>query len=203
MPTTWSVFAKSSVLWASYTTDRESLFDTYIQYEKDGNVEKTEEWFSRHAELFAKYQLTQEQIDTIVMDDAYFAPRAGVAELLNEIQSQDVPLYIVSSGVSQIIARWFELRYDYTPDIIIANELIMEDWRVVWVDSESIICPLDKSIELEFEHDAQDIILIGDSIEDTQIIENPTKTLGFTDEERGFTINLGRDASMKEIIKYL
>lgn len=203
MPTTWSVFVKSGILGQDYNNEREELFHEYSKYEQVGNVEKTEEWFLRHAELFAQYHLAQEQIDKVVMDDVYFAPRAGVAELLEEIQERDIPLYIVSSGVSQIIARWFELRYDYAPDIIISNEFIMEDGRVVWVDGSSVICPLDKSIELEFEYDTQDIILIGDNIEDTQVIKNPTKTLGFIDEERGFDINLGRDARMEEVLKYL
>jgi 2-hydroxy-3-keto-5-methylthiopentenyl-1-phosphate phosphatase len=85
----------------------------------------------KHAELFVKYQLTEEQIDSIVMDDGYFASRDGVAEFLDEIQSQDISLYIVSSGISQLIARWFELRFDYVPDIIVANELIIEDGVVV------------------------------------------------------------------------
>lgn len=130
MPTTWSVFAKSGTLGQDYIDDKNQLFDQYSHFEQEGNIEKTEEWFLEHAKLFAKYKLTEEQIDTIVQDDRYFAPRAGVAEFLAEIQEQDIPLYIVSSGISYFIARWFELRFGYTPDIIIANEMIFENGRV-------------------------------------------------------------------------
>jgi hypothetical protein len=73
----------------------------------------------------------------------------------------------------------------------------------VWVDREAAICPLDKTIELEFEHDTQDVILIGDNIEDTQVIPDPKLTLGFTDEDRGFSVKLGREGNMTEIIQYL
>jgi 2-hydroxy-3-keto-5-methylthiopentenyl-1-phosphate phosphatase len=82
-------------------------------------------------ELFVRYGLTLEQIDTIVLDDRYFAPRAGVTEFLDTIQEQDIPLYIVSSGIAVCIERWFELRYNYTPDIIIANEMILENGTVI------------------------------------------------------------------------
>lgn len=203
MPTTWSVFAKSGILWDDYVHDRVSLYNEYSHLENQGNVDKTEEWFLKHTELFVKYHLTQEQIDTLVMNDEYFAPRAGVSEFLEEIEQLEIPLYIVSSGITQIIARWFELRYDYIPDIIIANDLIINDWVVTWVDYDSVICPLDKEIELEFDHHDKAIILIWDNIEDTKIIKNPTKTIGFTDEERGFDIKLWWGASMIDVLEYI
>jgi len=203
MPTIWSVFAKSGTLGQEYIDERNTLFDTYAHFEQEGNIEKTEEWFLKHMELFVKHGLTLEQIDTLIMDDQYFAPRGWVAEFLDEIQEKDIPLYIVSSGVSIFIERWFALRYDYAPDIIIANDLVIEDGKVVGIDPESIICPLDKSIELEFEHGEQEIILIGDNTEDTKIVINPTKTLWFTDEERGFDMKLGREGNMEEILWFL
>jgi hypothetical protein len=75
MPTTWSVFAKSEMLGDGYLTDRDTLYNEYFQFEQEGNIEKTEEWFLKHSELFAKYHLTQAMIDEIVMDDRFFAPR--------------------------------------------------------------------------------------------------------------------------------
>lgn len=204
MPTTWSVFAKNGALGQEYIDDRNALYEEYFPYEQTGNIEKTEEWFLKHAELFLKYHLTQDQIDQIVMDDRYFAPRDGVKDFIDEIVDWDIALYIVSSGISQIIARWFELRFDYMPDIIIANELIMENWVITWVDNESIICPLDKTIELEFEHGERDIVLIGDAVEDTQVIQNPTKTIGFTDEDGIFDIRLWKkESKMSDILDYL
>jgi hypothetical protein len=47
------------------------------------------------------------------------------------------------------------------------------------------------------------VILIGDNIEDTQVIQNAKLTLGFTDEDRGFGVNLGRDTSMVDILSHL
>jgi hypothetical protein len=74
------------------------------------------------------------------------------------------------------------------------------------VEEDSITCSLDKSIDIEGEHDSapiEDIILIGDNIEDTRVVQNPKLTLGFTDEERGFDIKLGKDGLMSDVIKFL
>lgn len=206
MPTTWSVFAKSEMLGDEYFTDRDNLYNEYFQFEQEGNIQKTELWFSKHAELFTKYHLTQDQIDQIVMDDRFFAPRPWVRELLDYITQQDIPLIIVTSWITNIVSAWFQKRYNYIPEVIFWNELIMDDGVVVWVEQDSITCPLDKSIDIEGEHDGvsiEDIILIGDNIEDTRIIQNPKLTLGFTDEERGFDIKLGKEGTMSDTIEYL
>jgi 2-hydroxy-3-keto-5-methylthiopentenyl-1-phosphate phosphatase len=152
MPTTWSVFAKSGILDDTYIKNRNDLYEKYFPKEQLHDITSTEEWFLKHMELLVQSGLTLEQIDTLVMDDTYFAPRAGVYEFLQEIQKQGIPLYIVSSGIKTCIDRWFQLRYNFVPAIVIANEFIFEDGKIIGVDEESIICSLDKSIELEFEH---------------------------------------------------
>jgi 2-hydroxy-3-keto-5-methylthiopentenyl-1-phosphate phosphatase len=91
----------------------------------------TEKWFLEHAQLFAKYHLTQEMIDQIVLDDRYFAPRDGVREFLDYITQKGISLVIVTSGVSDFVIAWFRERYDYTPEMVVGNELIMEDGIVV------------------------------------------------------------------------
>jgi hypothetical protein len=35
------------------------------------------------------------------------------------------------------------------------------------------------------------------------VVSNSTKILGFTDEERGFDVNLGHEASMVEVLEYI
>ncbi len=206
MPTTWSVFAKSEMLGDGYLVDRDQLYSEYSHFEQEGHVEKTEEWFFKHAELFVKYYLTQDQIDQIVMDDRFFAPRPWVREFLDYTTEQDIPLIIVTLGITNIVSAWFQKRYNYIPEAIFWNELIMDDGVVVWVEEDSITCPLDKTIDIEGEHDGapiEDIILIGDNIEDTRVVQSPKLTLGFTDEERGFVIKLGKEGSMSDVIGYL
>ena len=70
-------------------------------------------------------------IDQIVLDDRYFAPRDGVRELLDYLIAEDIPLVIVTSGVSNFVTTWFQKRYNYTPEIVFGNELILDEGLVV------------------------------------------------------------------------
>ena len=203
MPTTWSVFAKSWILGESYSKDRDALYDEYFHFEQEGNIEKTEEWFYRHAELFAKYNLSQSQIDQIVLDDRYFSPRDGVMEYIDYIKENNISLVIVTSGISQLVLAWFEKRFHYTPDLVFGNDLVLEDKMVTGVDIDSIITPLDKKIEMELDDVSEEVILVWDSKEDLSMVAISTKTFWFTDEEIGFDISLWKGGSMKDIISHL
>lgn len=68
---------------------------------------------------------------------------------------------------------------------------------------ESVISPLDKAIDIEFEQGGDDIIVLGDNSEDVSVVQGAKISIGFTDEERGFKVNLGKDASMEAMIQYL
>ena len=183
MPSTWSVFAKSNILGDGYNSDRDDLYAQYAHYEKEGNIDMTEEWFAEHAELFITYSLTQEQINQLVMDDRYFAPREGVSEFLEYISQNNISLVIVTSGISQMVMTWFQKRFNYVPDIIFGTDLLMTEGTVTDFDPDSIITPLDKSIEIELEDENESIILIGDSSEDTKIVPSAKLSIGFIDEE--------------------
>jgi 2-hydroxy-3-keto-5-methylthiopentenyl-1-phosphate phosphatase len=163
----------------------------------------TEQWFLEHARLFVKYGLTQEMINQIIFDDRYFAPRDGVRELLDYLIRADIPLVIVTSGVSDFVTAWFLERYNYSPEIVFGNELIMDGGIVVWVVEESIICPIDKAIDIEFEHGGDDIIILGDNSEDIAVVPTAKMSIGFTDEDKGFTVKLGKEGNMKDVIEYL
>lgn len=109
--------------------------------------------------------------------------------------------------MANFVGRWFELRYGFTPDAIFGTELVLEDGKVVGVVEDSVICPLDKRVSIEHEHPSEnperlenEIIILGDSREDLMVVEKYTKSFGFTDEDRGFDITLGKGGSMKDIV---
>jgi 2-hydroxy-3-keto-5-methylthiopentenyl-1-phosphate phosphatase len=70
-------------------------------------------------------------INQIVLDDRYFAPRDGVRDFLDYITREEISLVIVTSGVSDFVTTWFRERYNYTPEIVFGNELIIENGIVV------------------------------------------------------------------------
>lgn len=204
MPTSWSVIAKSGLLGDAYIFEREALYLENIHYEKEGNIEMTEKWFFDHAALFAKYHLTQDMIDQVVMDDAYFAPRDGVREFLDYITEQGIPLVIVTSGVSNFVITWFQKRWNFVPEIVFGTELIVsKEGVVVGIEPDSVISPLDKKVYIESEDNTDDVIVIGDNTEDLGVTVFPKLSIGFTDEEKGFDVKLGKEGSMKGIMEYL
>lgn len=107
MPTTWSVFVKTGMLGEEYVAERNRLYETNIVYEHAGEVEKTQNWFHDHAELFAKYGLTADQIIQIVQNDECFKPRDGIAAFLKYARDNKIPVKIVTSGVVEFVQAFF------------------------------------------------------------------------------------------------
>ena len=204
MPTAWSTIVQSNLLPAKYVADRNALYEKYHSYELSGDVEMTERWFREHLKLFVKHHLTDEMIEQIVLDDRFFAPRDGVKEFLDMVREKNVPLIIVSSGISDCIRIWFKKRFDYVPSEIISNGLKWDYGTAVAIDDEILITPLDKHIDLELETEAEVdyVLLLGDNQEDLDIFPEADKTIGFTDEYE-YDVKLGKEGTFLDVIPYL
>ncbi len=204
MPTAWSTLVQSGLLGPKYEADRNALYETYHSYELDRDIEMTELWFREHLKLFVKYHLSDEMIEQLVMDDRFFAPRAGVAEFLQTITEKNIPLVIVSSGISDCIRIWFKKRFDYVPSEIISNGLKWDYGVAVDIDEDITITPLDKHIDLELETEAEVdyVLLLGDNQEDLNIFPEADQTIGFTDEYE-YDVKLGKEGTFLDIIPYL
>lgn len=167
-PTSYSVFAKSGLLGAEYTANRDALFDERHHFELEKNKEETQRWFFDHVQLFVNYGLTQELIDKIIADDTYFKPRAGVSEFLAYIRENHIPLKIVTSGVTNFVEAFFRVRgYGLDGIEIQGNRLVMEDGKAIGIDRSHGINTIDKENHT-FHTDGYDqIIVLGDNKEDT------------------------------------
>lgn len=93
-PTTWSVFAKSWLLWKEYIKDRNSFYDEFHKYELEWNLVKTKQWWWEHMNLFKKYWLSIEIIKEIVKKDEYFKPRQWLREFIEFTWNNDIEYYI-------------------------------------------------------------------------------------------------------------
>lgn len=202
MPSTWSSFARSGILWDDYKKDRDTLFSEYFHFEQEGNIEKTNEWFQKHAELFLKYQVGRENFHNIISDKNFYLPRAWVSEFLTWIKENHHTLTIVSSGFVPVIESWFDYYgFDRSSIEIIANNFNFGvDGKI-----ESIITPmrtpLDKYQDIESIIQKTDII-IWDSIEDIPVWFIG-KTIGFTDKKDVFEVILGVSGTMISIVDSL
>lgn len=162
-PTTWSVFAKSGLLGSEYTSERDRLYGEYHDFELAGDVEKTKEWWGKHAELFVTYGLTKELIARIVADEEYFKPRSGLSEFFTFIQENNISLHIVSSGISQFIEEFLRIHNAPEGIAVYGNELQFKDSQAVGFDSSSIITTLNKQdgcISATTDYDK--VVLLGD-----------------------------------------
>ena len=202
IPSTWSSFARSGSLGDNYIRDRDALFDANFHYEQSGDMFHTNIWFREHARLFVEYGLTRDMIETLVQDDRYYAERPWVRELLSAIREQGHTLVIVSSGFADVIRAWFDTRgIDRTGIEIIANEFIFDATGLcsdIWALTRT---PLDKYTGTDALV-AQADILLGDSSEDIPV-GFLGRSFGFTDEDRGFSVKLGKEGSMEAVIQYL
>ncbi len=202
MPSTWSAFAKSGILWEGYLAERNTLFDRYFHYEQEGNIEKTNEWFRLHAALFVKYGLTLAQIQALVSDNSLYQTREGVSDFIDAVRTQGHTLVIISSGFTAVIKAWFDMYHiDYRDIHIIANEFVFDSQGRVISIGDLTRTPLDKYAGTDSLIEKADILL-GDSPED---IPNSFlwNSYGFTDEEKGFVVKLGKEGNMKDVIEYL
>lgn len=203
-PTTWSVFAKSGLLGSDYTRERNAFFDQYHDYELAWNVDKTKEWWSKHLGLFVKYGLTRGLIDQIVQDPVYFEARTGLQAFFDRIRTENIDLFIVSSGVDNFIESFLTQNNISLDGIRIhGNRLFFDENGVaIWYDADSIITPLNK-----YEHhftlsNYEQIILLGDDTTDLQMYKGTCLKIGFCDESVDwYDTYLGKDGDLGDVMK--
>lgn len=205
-PTTWSVFAKSWLLWKDYTRERNEFYGQYHDFELHKNVEKTIEWWSKHLELFIKYWLTLDLINQITKDEDYFSARKWLKVFFDYIKSNNIDLYIVSSGVCNFIESFLEQNQITLDWIKISwNRLFFdENWKATKYDKDSIITSLNKNnhhFNLEY---YDKVILLWDDESDLQMYSWVCHKIWFCDESApGYDLYLGKEWDLGDIIKEL
>lgn len=200
-PTTWSVFAKSWLLWEQYILDRDEFYRQNYHYEVEWNVGKTCEWFAEHLKLFAKYGLTEELIHKIVRDNRYFEPRDWIAEFFEGMKEVNADFIIVSSWIVNFIDAFFEYYNIECGFKVIWNNLDISNGEVVW-HSDLVICPLNKydhGLNL-WEYDK--IIILWDDESDLKMYEwNNVIKIWFCDKNKPwFDFYLWKEGSLVKVL---
>ncbi len=206
-PTTWSVFAKSGLLWEKYTKKRQDLYNIYREYEEKWNVEKTKEWWEEHLKLFVEFWLNLNLIKKIVSDETYFKPREWLNEFFDFINNNNIELVIISSSWVSNFVKEFLRHKDINLDKIkiIWNSLVINEiWKVIWFEKD-IISSLNKwDINLSLK-EFDKVFLLWDEEEDLDMYTgNNTFKIGFCwNEEKWYDIYLWKEGSLSEVINYL
>lgn len=201
-PTTWSVFAKSGILWEEYIKDRNSFYDEFHKYELDWNLAKTKRWWWEHMNLFKKYWLSIGIIREIVKKDEYFKPRQWLKKFIEFTRKNDIELYIVSSWVWDFIREFLEYHNLNTENIkIYWNKLNFdENWIVSWYKESTIITPLNKKEHKFRIDDFNKVVLLWDDVTDLDMYSWECLKIWFNEIATWFDINLWKNWDLKEVI---
>lgn len=112
-----------------FAKDRDRLFQKYgkkLSLDREIVDEKEDIcWWKEQMELFLKYQITEEMFGQV----AKILPvRREAVELLSKCQTENVPVWIVSAGIANVIEEWLKQQeLDASFFQILANRVLFTD----------------------------------------------------------------------------
>ncbi|VVB78772.1 Pyrimidine 5'-nucleotidase (UMPH-1) [uncultured archaeon] len=185
VPSIISHLRSGNYLTYDYSKQAQDLYDKYHPIEIDSSIPIEErkakmlEWWKTHFELLISSGLSKTDIEKLISDDK-IKLREDTDKFLYILSKNNIPLVIMSSsGIGDAIPMVLSKTKLLFPNIsIISNEFVWkEDGKAMKV-KEPIIHSLNKKeIELKnypvFEQikDRTNVILLGNSISDTQMVE--------------------------------
>jgi len=194
----WSILAKSNLVAKEYAIERQELYDYYRPIEIDLSLDfetKSKlmiEWWEKHLELFIKYQIPEEIINTAAKDFSVMDFRSGAKEFLEKMHDRNVPVIIISAGIGNFIQQFLTNNNCYFDNIYIVSNFIKFKNGIAAGMEKNIIHALNKN-EVSLPKKITDktaeynkIILLGDSLADIKMVSddkrNNTIRVGFLEE---------------------
>lgn len=167
-----------------YSKKAFALFDIYHPIELDNKIsikeknEKMYEWWKKHFDLIIETGMNKRVIDEVV-DKMKMHFRDGAFQLFDYLYEKNIPLIIMSAAPGDLIEKYLKSADKLYSNIsIIANMFIWnKEGKAIGI-KEPIIHSLNKK-EIEIKdlpiHEEllkrKNVILLGDNIEDTDMIE--------------------------------
>lgn len=182
--TAWSILATSNLVSQSYIDDRQTLYNKYRPIEIDNTlpldyrIKMMKEWFQKHLELFVKHQTKEDIFEAAVNTLDVMKFRPGAKEFLEFLHQNNIPLIIISAGISNLIN--LSLKHnncDFDNIYICSNELIFEN-NIASEIGKNIIHPLNKldyalpSKVMEKLQNRNKLLILGDKPNDLTVV-NP------------------------------
>ncbi len=175
---------------------RTKIFEHYRPLELDYKIEQNKkqqimkEWARESFTLLSKY-ITKEGIEkSLVNADLYL--RDGAKEFLKEMNSKNIPVIIMSSGIGNIVKAFLEKEKCMFNNIkIVSNffefkgEKASIDMNNIMATSNKEYCRIPINIRNKLE-EKEKALIFGDLIEDIKMINkeklSSTLTFGFLDD---------------------
>lgn len=189
----WGILSSIPNIDKEYIKQSHQNNDYYLPIEQDINLDyKTkklnmQKWYSSHASMLIKYKIKENQINEIGQSKSIIL-RKGVKQFLKFTNKNNIPVIIVSAGISNIIENVLKTNNCFYNNVyIIANIFKFKNGQIKSLRN-NIIHSLNKNeIEVpikikEILNDKDEVIILGDNIDDSKVYikENKRKlTIGF------------------------
>ena len=200
--TSWSILSNSNLVSPKYSEERDELYNYYRPIELDENMdfekkkELMKEWYTKHINLFVKYQITEDIINIAAKDIKTMEFREGAKDFLDYLYKNNIPLIINSAGIGNFAKVFLTNNNCYHPNIYISSNMIDFENGIATGIGSNIIHSLNKN-EMSLPKDIKNkinnrksILLLGDQKSDKLMVniskeENVLYT-GFVTKDNSF-----------------
>lgn len=189
----WGVLSQIPNVDSEYIIKSKQNNDYYLPIEQNDQInfkikkENMKNWYSSHVNMLIKYHIKENQINQIGQSKSIML-RKGVTDFLKYTNQNNIPVIIVSAGISNIIEQVLKINNCFYNNIYIISNIFKFKNGQIKTLRNNIIHSLNKNeIELpikikELLKNKDEAIIIGDNIDDSKvhIKENKkTLTIGF------------------------
>ena len=190
--TSWSMISPYKDIPNEYLEEAQMLFNYYrpIELSKDiDNLYKykmMEEWFVKHFELLIKYKPNIEAFKINKDNYCFLKPREYMKEFIKFLYEHNIPLIIMSAGVSNVIESFFKYHHSYYSNIhIIGNKILFKNNIATGIENKVIHslnkneASLSKNI-IKNINNRDNVVLIGDQLSDLNMVNKDKHKSVFT-----------------------
>ncbi len=197
----------------------------YLKKEKDYNLSFSKkskymkEWLEKNLAIFRKCGIFEKEIEAISNKKDVMKLRKGVKDFLKYTYKENIPVIIISAGISDIIKNFLKANNILFDNIyIISNEIKYKNGKLICFKNKNIHSLNKDKIKTPLYiktiiSKKEKIILLGDNIEDTLLMpkgrEEDTTKIGFLDYKQNleeFQKNFDivyQNGTFKEILKLI
>lgn len=158
------------------------LFNTYRPLEIEGrlSLEDAVAWWEQVLKLFVEHRINLVDVEGDFLTKVSIRPHAK--ELFDFCEAENVPAVILSAGIKDVIDLWAKT-YQVKPPLVLSTRLVVNSaGDILGWEENSLIHTLNKkemghSELMKLRQQRPNIILIGDSMEDADMVDGNENVL--------------------------
>ena len=222
----WGIISTIPNISKEYIKQSKENNDLYFPIEQDDSINNDiknkmmKKWYEEHAKMLIKYNLKEKDINEASQNDSIIL-REGVIEFLEFTNKNNIPVIIISAGISNIIEGVLKKHNCFFNNVYVTSNIFKFENGKLKSLRNKIIHSLNKGkIDIptkikEIIKEKDEVIIIGDNIDDSKVkIKENKKSLkiGFLNYEdnnkfnnfkKHFDIVYNKDASLLKIIELI